>query len=53
MELNELEELTLNIRKLVNGNKKFLEKVMDEDFEPEEEIETDEEEAAAEDFEEL
>ncbi len=52
MELDELEELAQNIRKLVNDNKKFLDKVMDEDFEPEEtgaEIE----EGSTEDFEEL
>ncbi len=53
MERNELEELALNIRKLVNDNKKFLEKVMDEDFEPEEETEEGIEEDSAEDFEEL
>ncbi len=53
MELDELEELAQNIRKLVNDNKKFLDKVMDEDFEPEEEIETGKEEDTAEDFEEL
>ncbi len=53
MERNELEELALNIRKLVNDNKKFLEKVMDEDFEPEEETEEKTEEDSAEDFEEL
>ena len=49
MDRSELEELALNVRKLVNDNKKFLEKVMDEDFEPEEEVEED----PAGDFEEL
>ncbi len=53
MELNELEELTLNIRKLVNDNKKFLEKVMEEDFDPEEELEEQVDEDTGEDFEEL
>ncbi len=52
MELNELEELALNLRKIVNDNRKFLDKVMDEDFEPEEQPEEDTEETD-EDFEEL
>ncbi|HET6421235.1 MAG TPA: hypothetical protein VFG19_13835 [Geobacteraceae bacterium] len=52
MEINELEELALNIRKLVDGNRKFLDKVMDEDFEPEE-TEEEIEESTIEDFEEL
>jgi hypothetical protein len=49
MDQIELEELAQNIRKIVTDNKKFLDKVMDEDFEPEEEIEED----SSEDFEEL
>ncbi len=52
MEINELEELALNIRKLVDDNRKFLDKVMDEDFEPEE-TEGKDEEGTIEDFEEL
>ena len=31
---NDLDELTREIRKVLSGNKKFLDKVMDEDFEP-------------------
>ncbi len=34
-DLNDLEELTNSIRNLIKDNKKFLEKVLDEDFEPE------------------
>ncbi len=34
---NELDELTKEIRKLIARNKKFLDRVMDEEFEPEEE----------------
>lgn len=52
MEINELEEMALNIRKLVDDNRKFLDKVMDEDFEPEE-TEEETEEGTTEDFEEL
>ena len=36
---NELDELTQEIGKIIKDNKKFLDRVMDEDFEPEEEIE--------------
>ncbi len=36
-EKNELDELSKEIRKVIAGNKKFLKRVMDEDFEPEEE----------------
>ena len=49
MDQNELEELARSVRKIVTDNKKFLDKVMDEDFEPEEEIAED----PSEDFEEL
>lgn len=42
MDQNELEELTHSIRKIVTDNRKFLEKVLDEDFEPEEETDEDE-----------
>lgn len=45
----ELEELARNISNLIQDNRKFLEKVLDEDFEPEEESEED----TTEDFEEL
>ncbi len=44
-----MEELAHSIRKIVQDNKKFLEKVMDEDFEPQEETE----EESSGDFEEL
>jgi len=37
-EKNELDELTQEIGKIIKDNKKFLDRVMDEDFEPEEEI---------------
>jgi hypothetical protein len=45
----ELEELARSINNLIQDNRKFLEKVLDEDFEPEEECEED----TPEDFEEL
>lgn len=46
---NELDELSREIRKVIESNRKFLDHVMDEDFEPE-----DSEEAKDEDlFEEL
>jgi hypothetical protein len=35
-EKNELEELAEEIRKTIADNRKFLERVMDDDFEPEE-----------------
>jgi hypothetical protein len=38
-EKNELDELSREIRKIISGNKKFLEKVMDDEFEPDEEVE--------------
>ncbi len=49
MEQNELEELVNDIRKVVQDNRKFLEKVLDEDFDPGEETERE----PSEDFEEL
>ncbi len=49
MEQNELEELVRDIRKIVQDNKKFLENVMDEDFDPGEEPEQE----PTEEFEEL
>lgn len=44
---NDLDELTRAIRKVISGNKRFLDKVMDEDFEPDadEVSEAEEEEA--------
>jgi len=42
-EKNELDELTREINKIISDNKKFLDRVMDDDFEPEEEIEDEEE----------
>lgn len=48
-ERSELDELSREIRKVIENNRKFLDRVMDEDFEPE-----DAEEAKDEDvFEEL
>ena len=38
-EKNELDELSREIKKIISGNKKFLEKVMDDEFEPDEEVE--------------
>ncbi len=44
-EKNELDELTREISRLISDNKKFLDRVMDDDFEPdEEELEDGEEE---------
>lgn len=40
---NELDELGRQIRRIIDDNKKFLERVMDEEFEPEEEPEEEEE----------
>ncbi len=34
-EKNELDELSREIKKVIAGNKKFLKRVMDDDFEPE------------------
>ena len=39
MEKNELDELTREIRKIISDNRKFLARVMDDDYEPEEEVE--------------
>ncbi len=36
-EKNELDELSKEIKRVIAGNRKFLKRVMDEDFEPEEE----------------
>ncbi len=46
----EFEELAKEIRDLLKENEKFLKRVLEEDFEPEE---TDEDEDSSEDFEEL
>ncbi|SNB47711.1 hypothetical protein [Geobacter sp. DSM 9736] len=35
--MTELEELEREIRKIIDDNKKFLSRVLDDDFEPEEE----------------
>jgi len=48
-ERSELDELSKEIRKIIEGNRKFLDRVMDEDFEPEESEEAKDEEV----FEEL
>lgn len=44
-EKSELDELSREIKKVIAGNKKFLKRVMDEDFEPEEDEGEPEEEA--------
>ncbi len=44
-EKNELDELSREIKKVIAGNKKFLKRVMDDDFEPEEEESEEGEEA--------
>ena len=36
-EKNEIEELTRQIREVITENRKFLARIMDDDFEPEEE----------------
>lgn len=43
-EKSELDELTREISRIISDNKKFLDRVMDDDFEPEEEIEEEDEE---------
>lgn len=43
-EKDEFDELSKEIRKIITENEKFLSRVMDEDFEPEEEDEEGEEE---------
>ncbi len=42
-EKNELDELTQEISRIITDNRKFLARVMDDDFEPEEEAEEEEE----------
>jgi len=37
-EPTELDELSREIRSIIADNRKFLEKIMDDDFEPEEEL---------------
>ena len=44
-EKSELEELARDIRQLINDNRKFLDRILDDDFEPEEGEEREEEEA--------
>lgn len=44
-EKNELDELSKEIKKIITGNKKFLARIMDDEFEPDEEAEDIEEEA--------
>jgi len=41
-EQNELDELSKEIGKIISGNKKFLDRIMDDEFEPDEEIEEEE-----------
>ena len=45
--INGVDELSKEIRKVISDNKKFLDRIMDEEFEPEEEVgkDPDEEEA--------
>lgn len=43
-EKNELDDLSQEIRKIISDNKKFLDRVMDEDFEPEDDGEEAEQE---------
>ena len=52
VELDDLEELTQEIRKLIEGNKAFLDRVVDEDFDDLDEEEPSDAEAE-EEFEEL
>jgi hypothetical protein len=42
-EKNDLDELTREISKIITENRKFLDRVMDDDFEPEEDAEAEEE----------
>ena len=37
-EKNELDELTREIRKVISDNRKFLARVMDDDYEPDKEV---------------
>jgi hypothetical protein len=45
-EKNELDELSREIKKIISDNKKFLDRVLDEEFEPEVEVEEGAEEEA-------
>jgi len=47
-EKNELDELTQEITRIISDNRKFLARVMDDDFEPEEEDGEEEEEVLVE-----
>lgn len=55
VEIDDLDELTSEIRRLIESNKAFLERVSDEDYdeEGEDEAEPEDEPESAEDFEEL
>lgn len=53
VEIDDLDELTGEIRRLIESNKAFLERVCDEDYDDEDEAETEDEPESAEDFEEL
>jgi hypothetical protein len=44
-EKNELEDLAREVQNLINDNRKFLDRIMDDDFEPEDDGEGEEEEA--------
>jgi len=54
LESDDLEELTNEVRRLIESNRVFLERVNDEDYEDEDEAESDPEPTAApDDYEEL
>jgi len=42
-----VDELSKEIRKIISENKKFLDRIMDEEFEPEEEVGKDQDEEEA------
>lgn len=42
-EKNELEDLAREVKQLINDNRKFLDRIMDDDFEPEDDGEGEEE----------
>lgn len=48
-----LDDLAKEIEKLIQGNKKFLDKMMDEEFDAEEDLPATAEQGESEDFEEL
>jgi hypothetical protein len=54
LEHDDLDELASEVRRLIQGNKEFLQRVLDEDYDEEDESEEEPEaEPDAEDFEEL